>query len=147
MRIASRPPWIDDRMQYFVRADERENQAAFDGKRIEPNRGRVVRAGVYKDCIGGAGIERASIAMDHFNLGKMGEIAGSTRSQLSVDLEGAHLAARTNHVREDRRVVPGAASDMRSLRLRSSASNHIAKPLGWPLFRNRSGRMPTSTSS
>src|SRR6267154_3823525 len=112
MRVAPRPPWVDDRMKYFVRADERENKAAVDGKRIEPNRGGVVRARVYEDCIGGAGIERASIAVDHLDLGKMGEIASSTRSKLGVDLEGAHVAAATDHVREDRCVVSGAASDM-----------------------------------
>src|SRR4029077_7900457 len=58
------------------------------------------------------GIERASIAMDHFDLRKMGEIARSTRRQCVVDLEGAHVAAGTNHAREDRCVVSGAASDM-----------------------------------
>src|SRR5882757_6647200 len=112
MRVAPRPPWVDDRMQYFVRADERENKAAVDGKRIEPNRGRVVRARVYEDRIGGSGIERASIAVDHLDVRKMGEIASSTRSKLGVDLEGSHVAAATDHVREDRRVVSGAASDM-----------------------------------
>src|SRR5712672_3949094 len=107
MRVAPRPPRVDDRMKYFVRADERENKAAVDGKRIEPNRGRVVRARVYEDRIGGSGIERASIAMDHFNLGEMSEVPSSARSELSVDLESAHVAAATDHVRENRRVVSG----------------------------------------
>src|SRR5258708_37796069 len=105
MRVARRPPWIDDRMQYFVRADQREQQTAFDGKRVEPNRGRAVGAGVYEGCMGGGGIEHASVAMHHFDLGWMGEVASRTRRQLGVEREGAHVADRTNPPREARRVV------------------------------------------
>src|SRR6266851_437305 len=112
MRVAPRSPWVDDRMKYFVRSDEREHQAAVDGKRIEPNPGREVRARIYEDCIGGPGVERASIAMDHFNLGKMGKVSGRAGCKFGVNLEGAHVAAGTNHVREDRCVVSGAASYM-----------------------------------
>ena len=115
-----------------ARGSEREEKLAFGLEGGEPCGERMRGAGADDDHVGG--IERAarSVGMDDGDLGPRLERDAGTGRESLVDFDGDDVALRAVKLGEDRRVIAGAATEMKNVVAGMNVEQaQDERPRGW----------------